>query len=230
MISTIGELCDAALNYLITINVGNKYKTYTPEGSLRPGTIIKKWDYVMRVPTYNSCRDVNTNISVQTVEPIPNEYLASVTNQKIADDWNEYKHQYILPKINSDVYISVSSMFYFIYLLRHFIDKRFKLFTDIYGITSVWLYNTQSSISYSPANILLNDNEINDSVVDKYVNALINEVVSRDTLKTLQASTSFNSCSSSSSSSSCSSSSSSSSCSSSSSSSSSLFIAYFNLG
>ena len=207
MISTIGELCDAALNYLITINAGNKYKTYTPEGSLRPGTIMKKWDYVMRVPTYNSCRDVNTNISVQTVESIPNEYLASVTNQKIADDWNKYKHQYIFPKINSDVYISVSSMFYFIYLLRHFIDKRFKLFTDIYGITSVWLYNTQSSISYSPANILLNDNEINDSVVDKYVNALINEVISRDTLKTLQASTSFNSCSSSSSSSSCSSSS-----------------------
>lgn len=230
MISTIGELCDAALSYLITIDVGNKYRTYTPKGSLQQGTTIKKWDYPIRVPAYNGHADINTSILVKTIEPIPNEYLTSVTNEKITSDWNEYRNKYIFPKIHADVYISVSSMFYFIYLLRHFIDKRFKMFTDIYGMTSVWLYNTQSSVSYSPTDILLNDDEINDSMIDKYVDALIEEVVSRDTIKTLQASTSFNSCSSSSSSSSCSSSSSSSSCSSSSSSSSSLFIAYFNLG
>lgn len=231
MISTIGELCDAALSYLLMVNVGNKYKRYMPTGSLDTGTCLKQWTYKLRVPAENGYVDTEASIGVHTSESIPESYLNKVTDSKITDDWNKYKKMYIYSKINQDTYISTSSMFYFIYLFRYFIDKHFKMFTDIYGKSFVWLYNTANDVTYSPTNLSLKENETTVSSIEKYVDILIDEVASRETIQTLQASTSFNSCSSSSSSSSCSSSSSSSSCSSSSSSSSSsLFIAYFNLG
>lgn len=229
MLSTIGDLCDAALQYLLLVSIGNKYKRYAPNGSLKNGYTLKQWNYNLTVPADNRHINTSANVSVRTAETIPDQYLTEVSNAKITSDWDTYKKKNIYPKLNADMHISTSSMFYFIYLFRYFVDRHFKMFTDIYGQSCVWLYNT-GNVTYSPTDMDIREKEISVSAIEKYVDTLIDEVVSRDTIQTLQASTSFNSCSSSSSSSSCSSSSSSSSCSSSSSSSSSLFIAYFNLG
>lgn len=229
MISTTGDLCDAALKYLTSIKVGNKNRKYIPTGTLQEGANLKSWEYALRVPAENGCADTTASVVIQTSQAISNDYLKEVRNSRIKSDWNNFRDKYIYTKLNKDDYISTSSMFYFIYLFRYFTDKHFKMFTDIYGKSFVWLYNT-GMITYSPKDINIKETQTTVASIDKYVDALIDEIVSRDTIQTLQASTSFNSCSSSSSSSSCSSSSSSSSCSSSSSSSSSLFIAYFNLG
>lgn len=228
MLSTIDDLCDAALAYLLTISLGNKYKRYSPAGSLQSGAVLKKWEYNLQVPAQDGYANTKANVIVNTTESIPEKYLIQISDSTIEKDWNQYKEKYIYPKLSGDTYISTSSMFYFIYLFRYFVDKHCKMFTDIYGQSFVWLYNTET-VTYSPADMTIKENETNVSTIEKYVNVLIDEIVARDTIQTLHASTSFNSCSSSSSSSSCSSSSSSSSCSSSSSSSSSLFIAYFNL-
>jgi hypothetical protein len=229
MLSTIGDLCDTALEYLLTVPIGNHYKRYVPTGTLRNGGTLKNWTYHIRVPAYNTHVDTTASVSVYTSESIPEKYLAKVTDSKITEDWNSYKKNYIYPKVPANTYISTSSMFGFIYLFRYFVDKHLKMFTDIYGKSYVWLYDTEN-VTYSPTDIKMTQDKTDVSTIEKYVDTLIDEVVTRDTIQTLHASTSFNSCSSSSSSSSCSSSSSSSSCSSSSSSSSSLFIAYFNLG
>ena len=229
MLSAVGDLCDAALQYLLLVHIENRYKRYIPNASLAKGYVLKKWDYNITVPADNRHINTTANIAVKTNDSIPNQYLTEVSNAKITSDWNAYKEKYIYPKINADLHISTSSMFYFIYLFRYFVDQHFKMFTDIYGQSCVWLYNT-GTVTYSPIDMDIHEKEVTASSVEKYVDTLVNEVMARDTIQTLKASTSFNSCSSSSSSSSCSSSSSSSSCSSSSSSSSSLFIAYFNLG
>lgn len=167
--------------------------------------------------------------TLKTSENIPDEYLVGVGDGEILKDWQNFRDNHIYTKLNSKAYVSISSMFTFLYLLRYFVDQRFCQFTDIYTKSKIWLYKT-GTVVYSPSNIDLSKKVLDKSTMDSYINTLVTEIVSRDTLRALKASSSSNSCSSSSSSSSCSSSSSSSSCSSSSSSSSSsLFIAYFNL-
>lgn len=229
MIQTILELCDKAQEYLLTINVGNKNKTYTPTGTLKSGGVLKTYSFSYTAPGVNEPVTKTSTMTISTSGNIPNNYLTSVSTNKMIQDWEDYRDNHILTKINSETYISLSSMFYFLYLFRYFIDKKFCMFTDIYGKSYVWLYNT-STVTYSPSDMNLEDKVLSATDMDTYISTLISEIANRDTLQTLVASTSSNSCSSSSSSSSCSSSSSSSSCSSSSSSSSSLFIAYFNIG
>lgn len=229
MIASVAELCDKALEYLLSISVGNKNATYSPSGSLKSGTVLKTYSFSIATPDVNTSVARTSTMSISTNESIPSAYLTAVDNAKITSDWNSYKTNYIYTKISSNTRISLSSMFLFLYLFRYFVDKKFCLFTDIYTQSSVWLYNT-GTVTYSPGDMSLNLNSLDSSAMNTYMTTLINEITSRDTLKTLKASSSNNSCSSSSCSSSCSSSSSSSSCSSSSSSSSSLFIAYFNIG
>ena len=229
MASTIGELCDKALAYLLTISVGNKDATYTPSGSLKSGTVLKTYSFSVTVPAVNASTSTTATLNIATSESIPSAYLTAVTNAKITSDWNAYKTSYIYPKITSKTHISLSSLFQFLYLFRYFVDKKFCLFTDIYTKSSVWLYNT-STVTYSPSTMDMSATTINATSMSNYMKILISEIVNRDTLKTLAATSSTNCSSSSSSSSSCSSSSCSSSSCSCSSSSSSLFIAYFNLG
>ena len=220
MISNIEELCNKALDYLLSINVGNKGKTYTPSGTLKSGGLLKEYNFTIYTPGVNTQVSRISTISISTNENIPSTYLKSVDNTKITSDWNSYRNNYIYTKLTPTTHISVSSMFLFLYLFRYFVDKKFCMFTDIYTKSSIWLYNT-SDVTYSPSTMSLDNNILDISTMNAYMNTLINEITSRDTLKVLKASSSNNSCSSSS----CSSS-----CSSSSSSSSSLFVAYFNIG
>ena len=220
MISTIGELCNKALEYLLSINVSNKNTTYSPTGSLKAGTVLKTYNFAIKTPSVNGQVSRTSTMSITTNENIPTQYLTSVSNATITSHWNSYVQSYIYTKLSPDTYVSVSSMFLFLYLFRYFVDKRFCLFTDIYTKSSVWLYNT-GNVTYSPSSMELNKNVLDATTMNKYMTTLIEEIASRDTIKTLKASSTSNSCSSSS----CSSS-----CSSSSSSSSSLFIVYFNIG
>lgn len=253
MILTVAELCDKAAQYLQSISVGNKNYSYTPTDSLKNGGIIKTYNFDIQCPDYCTYYDKGTeflgmseeevqklitigyktvtiNMNIKTNEDIPEEYLKPVSNDDIKQDWDTYKQQCIYTKLNSTAYVGVTSLFVFLYLFRYFVDIRFCQFSDIYTKTHIWLYKT-GDLEYNPASMeLASKSFIDKSMMDAYINTLIEEIVNRDTHRVLGAATSTNSCSSSSSSSSCSSSSSSSSCSSSSSSSSSLFIAYFNLG
>ena len=239
MILTLAELCDKAANYLQSIKIGNKNTTYSPEGSLKAGTTLKTYSFNIQCPAYIDSTNPaaytgkvtrTVQLNIKTNENIPSVYLKAVSDSGIVADWNDFKDRYIYSKLNSNTYVSLSSMFLFLYLFRYFVDTRFCQFTDIYTKSSVWLYKT-GSVAYAPSNLGLAGNSVIDkAIMDTYINTLVSEIVQRDTLKTLKASSSSNSCSSSSSSSSCSSSSSSSSRTSSSSSSSSLFIAYFNMG
>lgn len=252
MILTVAELCDKAARYLQSILVGNKNYTYNPADSLKNGGIIKAYDFNITCPDYSRYYTRGTRLGIteeevkklitdgkkvrtvkmyiKTNEDIPEEYIKPVSNNDIVTSWNNYKEQYIYTKLDSKAYVSVTSLFTFLYLFRYFVDTHFCQFSDIYTKTHVWLYKT-GVVKYNPANMTLSKNNLMDkTMMDVYINTLVTEIVSRDTHKVLGAAASTNSCSSSSSSSSCSSSSSSSSCSSSSSSSSSLFIAYFNLG
>lgn len=251
MILTIAELCDKAGKYLQSINIGNKNSNYVPDNTLKNGNTVKTYDFTVFTPSVANYYPKDTIINkpdeeikptlttqkrrtihmyIKTNEDIPVEYLTGVSNLNILQDWNEYKKQFIYTKISSDTYVGMSSLMVFLYYFRYFVDIRFCQFSDIYTQSNIWLYKTGSA-KYEPTEMLLaEDNIIDKTLMDAYIDTLVTEIVNRDTHKVLGAAASTNSCSSSSSSSSCSSSSSSSSCSSSSSSSSSLFIAYFNLG
>ena len=220
MIKSVEELCNKALEYLLSISVGNKNMTYTPSDSLKSGGLLKTYNFNIYTPGASTRVSRTSTMSISTNENIPSAYLTSVDNNKITTDWNNYRNTYIYPKLSPDTHVSVSSMFLFLYYFRYFVDKKFCLFTDIYTKASVWLYNT-SNVTYTPTNLSLGANTLDVYMMNSYMNTLIKEITTRDTLKTLKASSSSNSCSSSS----CSSS-----CSSSSSSSSSLFVAYFNIG
>lgn len=228
MKTTISELCDKALEHILSIDIKNKDVAYSPSDSLKNGNTIKTFNFNITVPDINQSVTKNATIDIKTNETIPEEYLKATSNSNIETDWNNYKTKYIYNKLNSERIISVSSMFEFLYLFRYFIDMKFSQFTDIYGQSNVWLYNT-ADVTYSPSFSNENVNVLDIATTQKYMDILISEISARKTLKVLNASSSTSSCSSSSCSSSCSSSSSSSSCSCSSSSSS-LFIAYFNLG
>lgn len=227
MISTVSELCDKALEYILSVPVKNKNVAYTPSGTLKKGAHIKTFSFNITCPGINQSVTKTANLYVDTGEDIPSAYLAAASTDKIKADWNDYKNKYILTKLTSDTYVSISSLFAFLYLFRFFIDKKFCLFTDIYTLQNVWLYNT-GTIS-APQNMNIDISQLNMTNMNSYMSTLINQIMNRDNLKVLKAASSTNSCSSSSCSSSCSSSSSSSS-SSCSSSSSSLFIAFFNIG
>ena len=252
MILTVSELCDKAAKYLQSVSIGNKNSNYEPTDSLKSGNVIKTYNFQVETPDVAKYWPKNSRlnlteqeaakqisigtksrtikINIKTTEDIPEEYLKSVSNNGIVQDWDKYVNEFIYSKINSEAYVGVSSLFLFLYLFRYFIDTRFCQFSDIYTKAHIWLYKTGDA-EYNPDNMILASNSIIDkTLIDSYINTLVTEIVNRDTHKVLGAAASTNSCSSSSSSSSCSSSSSSSSCSSSSSSSSSLFIAYFNLG
>ena len=41
MAKTVEELCSKALEYLLSVSVGNKNATYAPTGSLKSGTVLK---------------------------------------------------------------------------------------------------------------------------------------------------------------------------------------------
>ena len=230
-VNSIEELCDKALEYILSITIGNKNKNYNPpnDSSLKKGAVLKTYNFNIVTPAVNTKVTQTSTISISTSENIPSIYLNAITEEKITSDWEQYRDEYIYTKLNKDEYVSVSSMFLFLYLFRYFIDKKLCMFTDIYSQSSVWLYNTEDVV-YSPNNMILGPDSLDQHAMNNYMNTLINEIVERDTLKVLKASSSSNSCSSSSSSSSCSSSSCSSSSSSSSCSSSSIFIAYFNIG
>jgi hypothetical protein len=220
MINSIEELCDKALEYILSISIGNKGKRYTPTGNLSSTstTNLKDYNCNIQYPGVNSVNTKTATFSIRTSGTIPEKYLKSVTNTQIKTEWNAYRDSYIYKIISPDNYVSVSSMILFLYYFRYFVDKKFCMFTDIYASSSVWLYNTEK-VTYAPKNILLNgDFTLTTSEINNYMNILIDEITSGDTLKVLNASTSCSSCSSSSSSSS-------SSCSCSS-----AFIIYFNIG
>lgn len=143
----ITDLCNAALVYIISINIGNKSGNYTPSGSLANNTTLKTFSRdIVYCPGYSSGNSSTYERITQTVisdESIGSEYLKKATNDKITSDWNAFKNEYILPTLK-DKKISLSSIFVFIYLIRCFIDTRFKLFTDIYNKKQVWLYNTNT--------------------------------------------------------------------------------------
>lgn len=252
MILTVSELCDKAAKYLQSVSIGNKNSNYEPADSLKNGNVIKTYNFQVETPDVANYYPKNSKINlteqeaeklisigtkkrtikinIKTDENISEEYLNSISNNGIVQDWNNYVNEFVYSRINSKAYVGMSSLFLFLYLFRYFVDARFCQFSDIYTKAHVWLYKT-GNVKYNPDNMVLADNSIIDkTLMDAYINTLVKEIVNRDTHKILGAAASTNSCSSSSSSSSCSSSSSSSSCSSSSSSSSSLFIAYFNLG
>ena len=228
MKSTIAELCNRAQEYLLSIKVQNKNAAYNPKSTLKAGGSLKTFYYKIQCPDKNKAVTQTAQINVFTNENIPASYIAAVTDAKIISDWVAYRDKYIYTRIQSSTYISLSSMFLFLYLFRYFVDKKFCLFTDIYTMNSDWLYNT-AAVTYNPSGMNINLGELDAAAMDSYMDTLITEIATRENLKTLVASSSHSSSSSSSSSSSCSSSCSSSSCSCSSSSSS-LFIAYFNLG
>lgn len=190
--------------------------------------LTKGKNNVRKYPSEGKKRTIQ--MYIKTNEDIPKEYIKPVSNDDIVKTWKDYAEQYIYTKLDGTTFVSITSLFTFLYLFRYFVDTHFCQFSDIYTKTSVWLYKTGVA-EYNPTNMVISSENLMDkTMMDAYISTLVTEIVSRDTHKVLGAAASTNSCSSSSSSSSCSSSSCSSSCSSSSSSSSSLFIAYFNLG
>lgn len=229
MISTVGELCDQALIYLDSISTGNKNSAYTPSEHLKAGGVLKTYTFTITCPDINKSTTKTSSLYIKTSEDIPQAYLKSYSSTQLMADWNLYRDEKIFSQLSSSTFVSVSSLFHFLYLFRFFVDHKFCQFTDIYTKSKIWLYNTSNGIPNPELFQPISERTLSKETLDSYISALIKEIINRNSLKTLKASSSSNSCSSSSSSSSCSSSSSSSSCSSSSSSSSSLFIAYFNL-
>ena len=228
MISTVSELCDKALEYILTVPAKNKNAAYTPSGTLKNGATLKTYNFGITCPDVNQSVSKTASLFIKTGEDIPAAFLSAASTDKIKSDWNTYKNQYILTRLTSNTQISVSSLFLFLYLFRYFLDNKFALFTDIYAMQSAWLYNT-GGIPTPPQGMNIDIEQLNMTNLNSYMSALVGQIIAGNNFKTLKAASSTNSCSSSSCSSSCSSSSSSSS-SSCSSSSSSLFIAFFNIG
>lgn len=228
MISTVSELCDKALEYILTIPAKNKNAAYTPSGTLKKGNTLKTYNFGITCPDVNKSVSKTASVFIETGEDIPAAFLAAIIADEIKSDWDTYKNQYILTRLTSNTPVSISSLFLFLYLFRYFLDNKFTLFTDIYAKQSVWLYNT-GTIAAPPQGMNIDIEQINMTNMSSYMSALVGQIIAGKNFKTLEAASSTNSCSSSSCSSSCSSSSSSSS-SSCSSSSSSLFIAFFNIG
>lgn len=233
-------LYSKALTYLLSIQVGNKNKKYIPTGNLVKDSVIKTVTYAIKSGVKvehhyneddgarvmnNTNMDQSANITIKTREEIPLEFLNSITNDNIVNDWNSYKVNYIEPRIGNKKYVGISEVCLFLYLFKYFVDKKFKQFSDSFTKNFVWLYNS-NSVAYSPTDLTVVPAEMTDSIASDYITALVQETVRSDFLSILAASAAASSSSSSSCSSSCSSSSCSSSCSSSSSS---VFIAYFNI-
>ena len=64
MASTISELCDKALAYLLTISVGNKGTAYSPTGSLKAGTVLKTYSFGVQVPAVNAATSTTAKINI----------------------------------------------------------------------------------------------------------------------------------------------------------------------
>lgn len=189
---TISQLCDQVLVYLQSIGISNKNTTYTPSGSLTSGGDIDSY-YVTNVQ-----RSISKNVVqkgtvyhyIKTNENINSVYRASVTNDRIKNDWIAFKNTYISKMLNANDTISLSSMFVFIYLVRCFIDARFTLFTNAYNTSRVWLYNTSSSVNYN-VNTSVASTNFNDlsgvTNLNTIVSAFADEVSSRRHIHVLKA-------------------------------------------
>ena len=189
---TISQLCDQVLVYLQSIGISNKNTTYTPSGSLVSGGNIDTYyvTNVQRSISKNVVQNGTVYHYIKTNENINSVYRASVTNDRIKNDWIAFKNTYISKMLNANDTISLSSMFVFIYLVRCFINTRFALFTDVYHTSYVWLYNTSQSVNYN-----VNDNIVSTTLNDmsgitnlkQIVNACVDEITSRNYIHILKS-------------------------------------------
>lgn len=150
---TVAELCNQVLVYLQTIDIQNKTGKYTPSGSVVNGAEVGRRTFGVRhCPSFhkgvNYSKVTNVVHAVRTNESIPSQYLQQASNERIKNDWINFKNNYISKILKMNETISISSMFVFIYLVRCFINTRFALFTDVYHNSYVWLYNTNTSVDY----------------------------------------------------------------------------------
>ena len=150
---TISDLCNQTLIYLQKIDIKNKNGKYTPSGSVANGAEVGRRTFgVTHCPSYHRATNYSqvTNVVhvVRTNESIPSQYLQQASNERIKNDWINFKNNYISKILKLNETISISSMFVFIYLIRCFINTRFALFTDVYRNSYVWLYNTSTSVNY----------------------------------------------------------------------------------
>lgn len=192
---TISDLCNQVLVYLQTITIKNKSGVYTPSGSLKNGAELKRYRVgITHCPSYhpktNYSQVTYLNHIINTGESIPNSYLQQATNERIKNDWNNFKNNYISKTLKMNETISISSIFVFIYLVRCFINTRFALFTDVYHTSYVWLYNTSQSVNYN-----VNDNIVSTTLNDmsgitnlkQIVNACVDEITSRNYIHILKS-------------------------------------------
>lgn len=201
---TINDLCNNVLMYILSINISNKSSIYTQSGYLKVnGTPIQTHTYKIKYcpsayggngpKKTTDVWETNATVTqtVKTSETINAVYCQQATDERIINDWNNFKSSYISKMLNVNETISLSSIFVFMYLVRCFIDTRFALFTDAYHNTFVWLYNTSTTVDYkisnsvSPSEFTKISKGLN--VLDTFISALVDEVSNRRSVHILKS-------------------------------------------
>ena len=201
---TINDLCNNVLIYILSINISNKTSAYVQSGYFGVnGTALQTHTYNIKYcpsayggggPWKQTDVWVTNAIVTQTVktsETIDAVYCEQATEERIINDWNNFKSSYISKMLNVNETISLSSIFVFMYLVRCFIDARFVLFTDAYHNAFVWLYNTSTTVDYkisnnvSPSEFTKNSKGFN--VLDTFISALVDEVSNRSSVHILKS-------------------------------------------
>ena len=190
----LSDLCKAVETYLTSITIGNKSGTYTPVDHLVNGAVLKTFStsitYCPVAQIANNTRTETVTQTVKTNESIPSNYLAKADNARITTDWNNFKKTYISKMLNANETMSISSVIMFIYLVRCFIDGRFKLFTDVYHGTCVWLYDTNTTVDYKvDSNLKVTDfSAISETDnLNSIIAALANQVSNRNSYYVLKS-------------------------------------------
>lgn len=203
----ISNLCNEILTYIVTASksLGNKDKQYSPSGNLKSGTTLKTYSkevtYCPRKaggtgkaggrhagpPPMIKYKATITH-TIKSNESIPSAYTASVTEDRIKSDWNTFKNTYVTTMLKTDEVVTVSAVLTLLYLVRCFMDSRFKLFTDTYHDSYVWLYDTSTPSNYNSYYKVDTSLTINSEIEDikTIVDIFVDEITDRRSLHVLK--------------------------------------------
>ena len=83
MISSIAELCDKALEYILSVPAQNRDYDYTPKGSLKKDTVLKTYTFDIFC---GGSTNRKSTMYIKTNEVIPARYTNRASDEKITND------------------------------------------------------------------------------------------------------------------------------------------------